>query len=276
MAPFYFMSEALYPEEFENRVYISNAEILSLYKTFDLAAFVSVFYVLKKFSGTCPASEWSPIVSKLQQQVDVGIHLGLAIPAIGIGTGLLAAAMAPLSLGVFILHDAKGYVDYRRKLKGEIQALDYGWELSRWGCTSAHIASIFIQMFGLGVPAAHAFFQSAINPSENLSVETDNDVYKYKIARIWIDSLLKDSKIPNIAHRGRFYPEGGEIELLLEKLNVIKQAKPEDGWLLKNKESISPELTPLLFKAGATKIAGSSSADEDRDDIFGNDPFEPT
>lgn len=280
MAPFYFMSCSLFPDEFENRVYISEREMIDLFKPFDLASFIAILYLFKKLSIVCPSAEWTHVSSTLQSQIDVGLRLGHVIPAMGIGPALLTSSMCQLGLGAFLLHDQKGFVDYRRKLKGVTYKLDHKWEMSRWGCTSAHVGSLFIQHFGLGVTAAHAFVRGLIDPETDLANETDPEVYRYKVIKLWLNSLLDSGRIPNIAHRGRFYPEGGDVEDLLKYVSSVRGAGDEAGWLSKTKDDVSPEITPLLFRVGGKGPAAAAppapSAEEESDsDPFSSDPFEP-
>ena len=274
LAPFYYMTEAIFPEEFQDRVYMSTNEMVGLYRPFDMAAFITMVFLFKKMATACPANEWEFISPTIQRPLAVGAELGKRIPAIGVGAGMLTACMCQLSYGVFLLHDARGFVEYRRKLKSKTHHPDFKWELSRWGCTSAHVAAVFLQIFGLGVDVAEAFIRGTLESSENFSTETDNEVYRYKIARLWLISLLDEGKIPNIAHRGRFYPEGGDVDHLLTNAGSARTAEPdpESAWLNKGRDNISPELTPFLFKAAPR---GGVTLSSDDDDEFGG-PDEPS
>ncbi len=280
LAPFFFMSKNLFPDEFENRVYISSNEMIDLYKPFDLASFITIVYLARKFSAVCTLDEWKHVSASFQKLLNIGGQLGASIPAIGIGTSLLVSSISQLSLGVFLLHDRKGFIDYRRQLKSQTHKLNHQWELSRWGCTSAHVGALFIQIFGLGVPAAHGFLQSALHGTEGIDTETDNEIYRFRIARVWFDSLLAEEKIPAIHHRGRYYPEGGEVEYLLDKTKEFrKMTESDEGWLAKTKDAVSPELTPLLFRPGGPLKADAHSHHDEEgesEDIFGDDHFEPS
>ena len=277
LAPFYFMSEVAFPGEFEDRLYISHRDLMDLYKPFDLAAFIMLIYLNRRMATICPNDEWKFVVSQLQKQVDIGLQLGLSIPAIGVGNCLLACALETLSLGVFLLHDKKGFTEYRRKISSNPLSCDHTWELARWGCTSAHVGATFVQIFGLGVNTAYAFLlgTSAKDSIPEVNPEIQEDVYRFYIAKQGLKSLFVNKKVPNIAHRGEYYPEGGIVTSFLERVEEIHSISTNDnGWLFKSRDAISPESTPMLFRAASGKRPSAQpSAPVAEETAYGDEDF---
>ncbi|RME59025.1 MAG: hypothetical protein D6780_05765, partial [Candidatus Dadabacteria bacterium] len=55
----------------------------------------------------------------------------------------------------------------------------------------------------------------------------------YRIARIWCDSLIETKDIPDIAHRGKFYPIAENLEKLKSAVNELLNNQPSYQWITK-------------------------------------------
>lgn len=273
----------------EEEPYLSERQLVNLYRPAELAGIIGVAYLFKRARKLCDPGQFSSITNLFQMTLDMGMHIGYAIPAISPLVGFLAGGMPFLGLSPFLFYDRKGFVEYARHLRTKQVFFDYEYELQRWSCTSIQIASVMMQALGLGVPMAHAFSTGLTVQSKQL-LESNEDAYKFHIAAIWINALSDKNAAPEMVHKAAYYPTQGALNRLLEATKVVQESGSVHCWMIRGAHDVSPESTPQLFKEGAvteveqgpppagSPVSGEELAklEDDIEDVLGDeDPAEP-
>ncbi len=247
MAPFYHCTLTFHSDKISNSAYLSTKDLIMLYAPADLATVIGLIYLCRRSRKLSPPDEWQHITGPMHELMEVGGFLGYAIPAIGASNGLAVGSMRHLAMTAFLKHDLKGFKEYRRFLKAKNQYFNPEFEMNRWGCTSIQIGSILLQSLGFGISVANSF-TAGITPSMLSTDELDDDAYRFSIATLWIDSLLKDGNEPKIVHRGDYYPLQSALHKLMYQTSEVRDKKSKYMWLEKGKDSISQKTTPQLYQ----------------------------
>lgn len=245
---------------------LSVKKLASLFSPLELSVIIATTYLYRTIRKLIKSSEWTNISDPLLHYIDIGGHLGTAIPRISSAHGMICAAMPIIAQAVFLHHDEKGFKEYRRQIQNTKQRYLTEYELKRWGCTAFQVAAIMMQAVGLGKELGHNMVTGLI-PQINPST-LDNDAYVFKIADIWITELNSNGQPPDMTHRGEYYPLRPELNQLLATVKEIRAHGAKHKWLEKTKTDISPETTPALFKeeqkpAAKVAVDAASAADID-------------
>lgn len=249
-APIYFAALTFHKSDLGTD-YISPAGLVKPFGAHEIAAVIGLLYVYRRARKLCDPEEWAILVKHLNETVDIGGHIGLAIPNIGPSLGMLVAGLPILAQATFSIKDKKGYKEYRRLLKNKDLLYDPKEELSRWKTSSVHIAANIMQTLGIGIQIAEAFV-SAVGAGSSVNFDTNPDAYRLHIANVWLESLRTTGAAPEMVHKGQFYPLKQDLENLVDIVGTIRESGSKFSWLEKTKDSISPSLSPQLFKAGET------------------------
>jgi len=250
-APFYFAALTFHKNQLGTG-FISPGDLVKPFNAHEMAAIVGLLYLYRRARKLCDPDEWAILSKGVLDSVDIGGHVGMAIPNIGPGLGMLVGGTPLLAQAAFSIKDKKGYKEYRRILKSKGLAYDPSLELSRWNTSCIHVAAVLMQSLGIGVQIANAFVKGMSSP--NITIESDPEAYRLFIANRWVFDLKKTGAAPEMTHKGQYYPLKQDLAELIEHVGVIRKNGSEHCWLEKNKESISPALTPQLFKAGAVVV----------------------
>lgn len=245
-APMYYAASTYLPEKVEDRPYIAPEDFLSIFSPVEVCSLVGLVYLYRRAKRTCAEDEWPFVAGPTQLATDLGGHIGFAIPAIGGSVGALGLGLWQLAYAAFLMHDKKGFVEHRRALKLKKINRSEEMEMERWGCCAYQIATVLAQSLGMGVQFAEVMTRG-LSPDTRTNSSLDKEAYRFSIANIWIESLMTTGKIPNIAHKGEFYPSKGAVSSLEEKTAEIKSSGSPMAWLDRGKDDVTPELTPQLF-----------------------------
>lgn len=249
-SPVYFATLTYQEEMIDGVPYIAPEDFLELYSPAEIGAVVGLIYLYRKAKRIVSPEEWPHIAGPLQTCVEMGGHVGYIIPPIGPVVGMLSSGLRYIAVAAFLSHDKQGFVEYRRHLKQKNLRFDEGQEMARWGCTSTQIGAVFLQSLGFGIPLAEAFTRG-LSPDTRASATLDREAYRFAINEMWLDSLLKDATVPDIAHRVEFYPTKTAGSKAIEKATRVRSSGSAHSWLNKVKEDIQPDTTPQLFEKGA-------------------------
>lgn len=219
----------------------TSEDFLTLYKPLDLAAVLGVLYTYRKAKRRCPAEQWAPLSKQLWKAVDTGALVGVAIPKIGLAYGLFAGAFTYLSIAPFMLQNAAGYKNYRKKMGKKRYSMST--ELEMLGCTHAHTCSFLLPALGYGVGLSQSVTEGLL-AEIGTAPEANEDRYRIHIARIWTETLIDTGAIPDITHKGGFYPLKADLDRMLSAIAGLSE---EDSWLEKGKsdepEAAQPEVS---------------------------------
>lgn len=209
--------------------------------------------------------EWPFVGGPTQLTTDLAGHIGFAIPAISGTVSILGIGLWSLASAAYAAHDKKGFVEHRRALKIKKLTRSDEMEMERWGCCSYQIATVLAQALGFGIQFSDVMTRG-LSPDTRKSGSLDKEAYRFSIANIWVEALQTTGKIPNIAHKGEYYPSKGAVALLEEKIASLNANGSPFSWLDRGKEDISPDLTPVLFsdkeKGGSNSSSGSDDSRE--------------
>ncbi|MBN8550724.1 MAG: hypothetical protein J0M12_15525 [Deltaproteobacteria bacterium] len=231
--PLLFASKTFHPDKVRSET-VTPAELLSMYRPLELAALFGTMYAFRKARRRAPADSWAPLAKVLMDASDLGGLVGLAIPKIGFAHGLLAGAFTYISITPFILQNPKAYKEYRRKLGSKGPRYDMKAEIETLGCTHAHVASFILPSLGFGVDLAQSVTEGMM-AELGAAPPVESPAYKSYIAMMWINSLLKSGEVPDITHKGGFYPLKADLDNLLSAANAIKNSGSTYAWLDKGK-----------------------------------------
>ena len=237
-APFYYATLSFFADRYTSPKDLTPEKILEIYRPIDIAAFLGLIYLYRKAKRMVPEDQWSYIAQACGGQTDAGVHVGFAMQPIGLAVGALCGGLPGVALAMFMKHDAKGFKEYRRHLKATGVFYDHEVERSRWGCTSAQIASAWVQLIGLGINESEAFVRGleCVTPNgEGLN----DDQYRWFITRRWLEAIMTTGDIPNITHKGKYYPMKEALERLRENTRGLLENGAKSPWLEKGKEDLT-------------------------------------
>jgi hypothetical protein len=245
-APFYYYIKTFKPDKLD-LVGELTEKTSELFTPFEVGSILPILYIFRRAQRMISEDEWKYLVKDFNLRTELALHIGLSISNIGAGIGILAGSIRYLAMATFLIHDPKGYAEYRRLLKSKKLNYDYSWEQARWGCTHLQVASNLIVRMG---------FQSKIAQSINTGLEADElkpslksdyIAYGVKLIEVWSNALIESGKIPNISHDGDFYPLKEQMNRLIEQAELTLKSGSQYTWLEKVKEDITKDSTPELF-----------------------------
>lgn len=265
-APVYYAAATYKSESIESGDYIPPEGFLKFFTPQDICSMLGLVYLYRRAKRLCAEEEWAFVGGVTQTQVDLGGCLGFSIPAIGGTVGILGLGLWQLAYAAFLIHDQKGFVEHRRNLKQRKLFRDEEMEMARWGCCAYQIATVMAQSLGFGVQFSDVMTRG-FSPENRRNGALDKEAYRFAIATVWMEALQNTGKIPNIAHKGEFYPSKGTVQLLEEVAPRIQQEGSSFNWLDRSKNDVSPDLTPALYSAEELSAAGNEEG-QDVDEIL--------
>jgi hypothetical protein len=247
-AMFYYISLSLYGERLANSAYLSSADLVRLYKPEDCASILGITYLtrrlMKKKADTM--GSWDTQISRATLRSEVGGHIGVAIPALGVARGIFTGSLRELSMLTMGRQSRELYAQYLSHLAATNQQYDFDYELENWGCRHVDVGGNFLQQMGFGIKQAYSFL-TGLGPTPPKAPESDPRAFEYQTMETWIESLLVDKVEPKATHLGQYYPTEKDKYRLLYEVNEIHDTGSKHKWLSRRKEDINPQSTPQLF-----------------------------
>lgn len=229
-------TQLFFPDKADAVQNASPEAFLALYKPVETAALLGVVYAYKKVKKRSPSEEWEHFSSVLTRCIDLGGLIGRALPRVGFSLGLLAGAFTAICQVPFLLQNPKEFKAYRRKL-GKTQPYDLALQLESFGCTHIHIATMLLPTLGYGVPLSKLVTEGLMG--EILTAPTpDSEMYRSYIAAVWLKGLYATGAVPDMVHKGGFYPLKADLDRLLEG---VAKTQNSPSWLESIKADELPE-----------------------------------
>ena len=228
------------PDQTDEKAFKTPEGVTKAFKLDELAYLTALLFSYRRMQKLCAtkhSDRWPDISRAVILESEVGGHLGLAIPKIGFGWGILIGSIRNLAMGLLLVSKPKEFHKYRIDQKVKKSEFDLSYEREVWGCTHLQVASIILQTLGMGVNLAQAMelgFDAALSNS------LATDVYRVRITREWISALLKTGKAPEMTHRGDFYPLRPELDKLTAAAQEIVSSGSAYEWLEKGKADAAP------------------------------------
>ncbi len=247
-ATYFFFSKQFRPEILEGKKHISEKDIFLVYTPIDHAAIISLCYLFKTLSRKIDKEEWEYVQTPLYEALSIGACVGLTIPDVGLGIGLLSSGIRYLALAPLLRENRRAFKEYRQHLKAKDLAFDNQFEERLWQCTSTQVAAIMLER--MGFPRA-AGLQYVASSERDESVRPDTIFgTPIRIADCLTEAYIEGSEIPTTlpAWVGRKVDLSAEMRgNLLAALNKTLSDKNRVEWLNKGSSSIDPTATPELF-----------------------------
>lgn len=247
---FYFTAMSFRSEDILSLAYVSSYDLIRLYKAKDLAGFISVIYAYRKVKALAAERELPEGLvdfESIQRRVDMGAHLGLAIPKLGVLSSIHAAGLPMLAQGILALDDPGAMQSYREHLKENKLVLDLAYERDCWQTTSLHICARLLQQLGFG-PAYASNFIQGMQARPVSFAEGKLDELRYPSIELWMHALVETGLAPTVPILGHFYPLQKDLHKLLYEITCLKEKGSKHSWLDKSKSEISPHATPQLYQ----------------------------
>lgn len=246
LSPLYFAASTLYPDRVDSAPTLTTKELIAMFRAETLAGVLGALFLTRRCKKQAPETEWSEVYKDEEPRIELQLLIGESIAKIGGGKAVLYAVLRSVVRGAFQIHDLKGSNLYRRHIEST-GGYDPGWEFSRWGCTLGQVGSVAVQLLGFGTQFAGAVAKALDLPYGEISEVGEEDVYRLKLLERWCKDLLATGKEPDIVHRGDLYPINERSKGLFASAAAIKSSGVQNGWLMRGKDDISPDLTPKLF-----------------------------
>ncbi len=260
----YSLSQAFRHDEFEKCAAFTAEELIDWWLPDQIAAVFGLIYLTKRAKTICSPDEWQFVSSLIQDQANLGLIVGEAIPRIGSASALLVGALPCAALAAIQRQDGKGFKEYRRHLKANGLILDHAYEYQKWGCDSVQIAASLAQMIGLGIPTADSLTKMLHTLFAN-DEEIVLDALRLPVAYCWITSLNLSGKPPedlDFERLGELNPDATTIDRMIDLSEKAKAGSTEYRWLEKTKLDIGSALTPKLSMEKSVPAKKASAAPE--------------
>jgi hypothetical protein len=212
----------------------------------ELAGLIGLLYLYRRVRSFSAPALWSELQPRIRAMLEMGGHVGAAIPRIGLTMGTFVGCFTDMTLCLFQKQDEKAFKEYRRHLKSSNLPYDLPGEMALWGCTRFNVGSVLLQMLGFGVATANAYSQG-LSCEHPLGEGLIPEAYRFKICAVWIEALLNTGAVPEMTHRGEFYPTQAASAVLLREAAIVKEKGTKHAFIEKTKEDVSPEKTPFFF-----------------------------
>ena len=259
-AMFYYLSLSLFGDKLANSAYLSSSDLVRLYQPQDCASIIGVIYLTRRLQKkrADTLSRWQPALERITVHTEVGGHLGLAIPTIGISRGILTGAMRDLGILSLGRHNREAYASYCEHLNATNKLYDFEYELEHWGCRHIDVAGNVLQQMGFGIKHALSLITGLGNKPPGRP-DHDPNAFEFHLSELWINSLVQTQKEPDFTHLGVYYPTEKDKYRLLYEINQLHESGSKHRWLLRSKEDINPQCTPQLYQEFLQELEQSSA-----------------
>lgn len=246
----YYAALTFHMDTIDNCPYLSSADLVRLFKPGDLAALIGVSCLHRTLSKqivhNTSAQGYAALCAQAFKMHDMGGYVGYAIPTIGAGRGILAAAAAPLAHLLFYLMNEEKAETYAQFVYMDNTGVDTDFENNTFGCTSYELASCLLMKMGFGLQWMNGLMTALTSPALASSARGESTHFSY--ARYWIDLLWKTGSGPTEKVAAVYYPGQKDLYRLLFRTAQTLEMGSKYTWANKGKNDISPQLTPQLYQ----------------------------
>lgn len=240
----YFASKELAEDYLAANKACSIGDIVALYKPFDLAAFITCFFLnrqMRKVAG--PA--WEEISPYFSKESSVGALVGVALPRVGFGPGLVIASLRNVAHGLMSLKNPGSYATYRTKLAASKKLVDDKLEMEIWKTTSSQVTSLLLTNLGYMTEIGE-LIGTAAGTTTPISKITDEKLRNFRLSYIWQETFLLKQEQPSEKFNTEYFPLAKDKAKA--KKHVDSALNGSKSWLDRGKEDLTRELAPHFFE----------------------------
>ena len=230
--------------------YISGKKVLTVgammdhFDPIDLAAMICCLLYYRKCRKFMGPDRWPKMATQIALEAHFGCQVGVAVPEIGIGAGLIMGSLRHFALTAMALQNEGAFHDYTISMKMKGITVDEELERKKWGCTSRQIGVYLLSNVSFGVDIANGY-STAMDPTAKWGNRPDQMMQRMMAAYTWIRGLMSGNNQPREKLPAVWFPAKGDIPAFEAELAVIRRGKSH--WLNRTKEEISRELSPELY-----------------------------
>ncbi len=246
----YYSALTFHHEKISNVPYLSSVDLMRLYAPGDLAALFGLIFCYRKaksLGAYGSAVEWAPLLDSMITRLEVGTHLGYAMPKIGAGIGMLAGALPLISQSIVFSRDKIGFELYRDRLSKFNCTWDLDFEERSWGFNCLDLSANLLQLLGFGLPLVHGIM-TGLSDNATSNESEPGFAPAFYMARKWLECLLQTGAAPTEKLPGQFYPLQKDLYKLLYEINEIKEKGSKHRFIDKRRDNINMQDTPQLFQ----------------------------
>lgn len=247
-ATYYFVTKEYRPDVFVPGKLIDAREFFAAYSPFEHAVILAYCYLSRNLGRKTDRDDWAYVENPLYEALTIGGTIGINIPEIGLGFGLLSRGLRYLAFAPFLKENRRGFKDYRIYLKSKDLPFDIGYEERTWQTNNIQIAAIVLERMGFNHSMALEYVAAAGKNHQH----TPSPLYgvPFSMAEALIDSYMETGEIPEKMPPwvGQEKSISAEVRgAIMNKLNRTMSGKQHVDWLSKDRSSITPDTTPELF-----------------------------
>ncbi|MCB0317742.1 MAG: hypothetical protein KDD56_03230 [Bdellovibrionales bacterium] len=256
------------PEKLEQDTFQRASNLIKVFNPEELATIIAILFAYKKISRICQKYDlvWQERYKEMCRDIDLGALIGEALPKIGLSWGMLIPCINHMSLALMLDADQKALREYKLHLKNQNIFSDPEKEFELFGCTHGQVCSSLVQKLCVGTEISEAMLQGFQVGYREKQLSNLNEL-KVQVCKIWIDEFVSTCNIPDMPHRGEFYPKTDALNKLLPLAKEIAKNGSTHYWLSKTAENINPESHPMLFLKGELTKSGEGIDIMATDDI---------
>ncbi|MGI6524109.1 MAG: hypothetical protein ACOX2O_02290 [Bdellovibrionota bacterium] len=255
-APLYYATKAFKKEAFESTEIHDIEDVAALYTPLELASVLAMLYLYRRTKKLSDPTEFELLEANLVARSEISTFVGINIPKIGFSIGLLTGIIRHIGLAAFLMHDKKGFAEYRRMLKIANKIIDLEYEFAHWGCSHIEIGTALLINIGFSREFARSFScgLSATSPEEEEVL--NNQSYAVRCADLWTNAYMSTGEPPRTTYRMGFYPSDQALAVLNEAVHKTTSSGGQFSWFKKCADDLTPEAAPEL-------VNGKHSSTED-------------
>jgi|GEM_PF-2162123 len=251
-AMLYYCTEVVEPEFLRKNKSIAVGELIDLYTPADLSAIIAAFSLGKIIRKRVPPELFERVRPYLAREAHVGLMAGLAVPHLGLAPGVLLGTLPHIGHALMSASDPSLYKQWRRSLTGTSFDERTKREQELWGCSSAQVGAMILIRLGFPTQSAQALAFASESTAPVKSIR-DLETRNVRISLLWLECLLNGQETPKDVLPGDCFPFEG-IRAGIDA-SIKQLTSPDQSWLERSGEDISPERTPQLFTKPPVKSA---------------------
>lgn len=247
----YFLAEESRPADLAKIEKLSLESLMTLFTPGELVAVIGLSLLKSRLKKKCDKDEWRHWTEQMSLHMRISAAVGDTFRRVGYGGGLLAGGMRYLGCAVFLMHDAKGFQELRRKWKTANKLFDLDAEKAKWGCNHLEICSCLVQTLGYGLGVGMGFGMSKLQRDPSVSEDEfrtlEEDTISWQATITWAESLHATGKAPKgLSKDDAFYlPEDVTAEMAAQVQTLI-DAHSGRGWIQREISSLTSEVAQAL------------------------------